>query len=36
VTNLFDKAYVPYYSSNLQSYTYSEGRSVNMTLTARF
>lgn len=36
VTNLLDKAYVPYYSSNLQSYTYSEGRSVNMTLTARF
>ena len=35
-TNLFDKAYVIYYSSNTQSYSYSEGRSVNMTLTARF
>lgn len=36
VTNLFDKAYVPYYSSNVQSYSYAEGRSVNMTVTGRF
>lgn len=36
VGNLFDEAYVPYYSSNVQSYSYAEGRSVNMTLTTRF
>ncbi|WP_238475031.1 TonB-dependent hemoglobin/transferrin/lactoferrin family receptor [Azospirillum cavernae] len=36
VTNLFDKAYVTYQQSQADTYSYEEGRSVNMTFTARF
>lgn len=36
VTNLFDKAYVTYQQSQNAYYTYEEGRSYNLTLTARF
>lgn len=36
VTNLFDQAYVTYQQSQATTYTYEEGRSVNVTLTARF
>lgn len=36
VTNLFDKAYATYQQSQTATYTYEEGRSVNLTLTARF
>jgi hemoglobin/transferrin/lactoferrin receptor protein len=36
VTNLFDKAYATYQQSQTTTYTYEEGRSVNLTLTARF
>lgn len=36
VTNLFDKGYVTYQQSQAETYGYEEGRSVNVTLTARF
>ncbi|WP_236784024.1 TonB-dependent hemoglobin/transferrin/lactoferrin family receptor [Azospirillum humicireducens] len=36
VTNLFDKAYATYQQSQTTTYTYEEGRSVNLTLSARF
>ncbi|WP_372089474.1 TonB-dependent hemoglobin/transferrin/lactoferrin family receptor [Tistrella mobilis] len=36
VTNLFDEAYVTYRQSLAETYTYEEGRSVNLRLTARF
>lgn len=36
VTNLFDEAYATYQQSQTTTYTYEEGRSVNLTLTARF
>ncbi|GGB46877.1 ligand-gated channel protein [Tistrella bauzanensis] len=36
VTNLFDTAYVTYQQSLAETYTYEEGRSVNLRLTARF
>lgn len=36
VSNLFDKAYVTYQQSQAETYSYEEGRSVNLTLTARF
>ncbi len=36
ITNLFDKAYSTYQQSLLTSYVYEEGRSFNLTLTARF
>ncbi|MFD1626063.1 TonB-dependent hemoglobin/transferrin/lactoferrin family receptor [Azospirillum griseum] len=36
VTNLFDKGYVTYQQSQTETYSYEEGRSVNLTLTARF
>lgn len=36
VTNLFDDAYATYQQSQTTTYTYEEGRSVNLTLTARF
>lgn len=35
-TNLFDKAYATYQQSQTTTYTYEEGRSVNLTLSARF
>jgi hemoglobin/transferrin/lactoferrin receptor protein len=36
VTNLFDKGYVTYQQSQADTYSYEEGRSVNVTFTARF
>lgn len=36
VTNLFDKAYATYQQSQVTTYNYEEGRSVNLTLSARF
>lgn len=36
VTNLFDRAYVTYQQSQAETYAYEEGRSVNVTFTARF
>jgi hemoglobin/transferrin/lactoferrin receptor protein len=36
VTNLFDKAYATYQQSQLTTFTYEEGRSANLTLTAKF
>lgn len=36
VTNLLDKAYATYQQSQTTTYTYEEGRSVNLTLSARF
>lgn len=36
VSNLFDQTYVTYQQSQTTTYTYEEGRSVNLSLTARF
>ncbi|ROL96836.1 TonB-dependent hemoglobin/transferrin/lactoferrin family receptor [Pseudomonas protegens] len=36
VSNLFDKAYSTYQQSLANTFTYEEGRSVNLTLSARF
>jgi hemoglobin/transferrin/lactoferrin receptor protein len=36
ISNLFDKGYSTYHQGLATSYVYEEGRSVNMTLTARF
>jgi len=36
ITNLFDKAYATYQQSQTTTFTYEEGRSINLTLTARF
>lgn len=36
VSNLFDQTYVTYQQSQTTTYTYEEGRSVNLALTARF
>ncbi|WP_372394168.1 TonB-dependent receptor [Azospirillum sp. HJ39] len=36
VTNLLDKAYSTYQQSQTTTYTYEEGRSINLTLSARF
>ncbi|WP_019644802.1 TonB-dependent receptor domain-containing protein [Novispirillum itersonii] len=36
VSNLFDQTYVTYQQSQTTTYTYEEGRSINLSLTARF
>lgn len=36
VSNLFDKGYASYHQGLATSYTYEEGRSVNLSFTARF
>ena len=36
VSNLFDKVYSTYQQSLANTFTYEEGRSVNLALTARF
>lgn len=36
ISNLFDKGYAGYHQSLATNYTYEEGRSVNLTFTARF
>jgi len=36
VSNLLDKAYVTYQATQAETYSYEEGRSINLTLTARF